>query len=271
MTAPSAACAECRTLIGGYVLDALEPDEATAVRGHLADCPDCAAEHARLAGVPALLSLVGTDSTAAESPPPALEEAVLDRFAREHRTDRAPARAAAGRGPAARDGRDGDRAHARRARRAWLAARLRPLRRPLPAAAAGALVVAAIAAALVVLGPLGGGHDGYEPGDTYQARLVGSPTAPGARAFARLETSSAGTRVWLRVNGLRGNPDDLYELWCVRDDGTKISAGTFRVNARGQAAVDLTTAAVPGEYHRMSVERKPGERVMAGEIEYGSS
>jgi hypothetical protein len=32
--------------------------------------------------------------------------------------------------------------------------------------------------------------------------------------------------------------------------------------------VNLTTAAVPGEYHRMSVERKPNERVMVGSIQY---
>jgi hypothetical protein len=36
----------------------------------------------------------------------------------------------------------------------------------------------------------------------------------------------------------------------------------------------LTTAAIPGTYHRMSIERRTsvdaarGERVMAGEIEY---
>jgi hypothetical protein len=250
VSALSSACAECRNLIGGYVLNALDSHEVDAVRRHLADCPECAAEHARLAGVPSLLALVGSDATAAESPPPALEEAVLDRFAREHRA--------------------GDRTVQRPGLRARVAARLRPLRNPLPAAAAGALAAAAVAAALIVFGPLGGGES-YEHGDTYQARLVGSQTAPDARAFAKLETSSAGTRVWLRVNGLRGNPDDLYELWCVRDDGTKISAGTFRVNARGQAAVDLTTAAVPGEYHRMSVERKPGERVMAGEIDFSTS
>ena len=255
MKSSSAACAECRELIGGYVLDALDPDEAAAVRRHLANCPDCAAEHARLAGIPGLLAIVGADETAAEAPPAALEEAVLDRFAREHRTSREQrtSRNAPHRGHSGTFG------------------VLRRLRRPLPAAAAGALVAAAIAAALFTVGPLGGGDDGWGSGETYQAKLVGSPAEPGARAFARLETSSAGTRVWLRVRGLRGNPDDLYELWCVRDDGTKISAGTFRVNARGQAAVDLTTAAVPGEYHRMSVERKPGERVMVGEIEYGSS
>jgi Anti-sigma-K factor rskA/Putative zinc-finger len=266
MSTRSVTCAECRTLLGGYVLDALEPDEAEAVRRHLADCPDCAVEHANLAGVPDLLALVGSDAAGtAERPPPTLEEAVLDRFAREHRADRT-------RGRTASPARAGERRpRSRGSDRTRRANRLVAFRRALPAAAAGALAAAAIAAALIAFGPLGGGSDTSEHGEAYQARLVGSPAAPGARAFAKLETSDAGTRVWLRVNGLPGNPNDLYELWCVRDDGAKISAGTFRVNARGQAAVDLTTAAVPGEYHVMSVERKPGERVMTGAIQYGSS
>jgi hypothetical protein len=246
VTGPSTACAECRTLVGGFVLGALEPDEAAAVRRHLAACPECAAEHARLAELPALLTMVGAEESAVEHPPAALEEAVLDRFAREHRADQ------------------GQRAH-RPNPRARLAAIVRPLRRPLPAAVAGALTAAAVAAAVFAIVP---SDDPASKGRTYGARLTGTPAESSARAYAKLTTSSSGTRVWLKVHGLRGNPEDKYELWCVRDDGTKISAGTFRVDASGQAVVNLTTAAVPGEYHRMSVERKPNERVMVGSIQY---
>ena len=246
MSGPSTACAECRSLVGGYVLGALEPDEAATVRRHITACPECAAEHARLADLPGLLTLVSSEDSAAEHPPAALEEAVLDRFAREHRADR-PDRPA------------------RRTLRARLAALLRPLRRPLPAAVAGALTAGAAAAALVLAI---GGDDPANEGHVYGAKLTGTSAEADARAYAKLTTSSSGTRVYLKVRGLRGNPDDLYELWCVKDDGTKISAGTFRVDARGEAAVNLTTAAVPGQYQRMSVERKPGERVMVGSIQY---
>ena len=31
-------CADCRELLGGYVLHALEPDEAEKVRAHLTTC-----------------------------------------------------------------------------------------------------------------------------------------------------------------------------------------------------------------------------------------
>src|SRR5215212_9639297 len=91
---PHAACSECRELIGGYVLDALEPDETAAVRRHLAECPECASEHASLADIPVLLDLAGATEVAREQPPPQLEEAVLDSFAREQATTRSSRRRA---------------------------------------------------------------------------------------------------------------------------------------------------------------------------------
>ena len=251
MRTPNAGCAECRTLIGGYVLDALEPDEADAVRRHLADCPACASEHERLAGLPALLAVATDDERVAEQPPAALEEAVLDRFAREQRPAESPG--------------------GRRVRAPRLPRRLR---HPAAAALAGAAAAAAASVA-ITLAVTGAGDRPH--GDYYQAELAGTRAAPTAHASAKLETSSSGTSVHLSVRGLPGQPDDLYELWCIRDDGTKISAGTFRVDARGHAYAVLTTAAVPGEYRRMSVERRTpphrraGQRVMAGTIRFGKT
>ena len=49
---PLRTCDDLRPLLGGYVLGALEPDEAEAVREHLADCAACT-RRARLAGRPA--------------------------------------------------------------------------------------------------------------------------------------------------------------------------------------------------------------------------
>jgi Anti-sigma-K factor rskA/Putative zinc-finger len=257
MRTPPAPCADCRELIGGYILDALEPDEMEAVARHLEVCPECVAEHRRLELLPDLLDLAGIAEPAQVRPPEQLEEAVLDRFAREHPSERREKRPRRPLAPLARFGRQ--------------------LRRPVPLAAGAALAAAAVTLAIVLPG---GGQNGYtaSPGDSFKASLTGLAPAPSAHAVARLQTVSSGTRVWLRVNGLKGQPQDLYELWCVRDDGTKISAGTFRVDSRGRAAVNLTTAAVMGDYHRLSVERKPqpparatGQRVMAGEIQYGTS
>jgi anti-sigma-K factor RskA len=232
------ACDDCRDLLGGYVLDALEPDEMDAVRAHLGTCARCAREHAELAAIPAMLDTArATADVTPAKPPPALEDAVLHSFAR-------------------------DRTRARpRPLRRWLA-------RPLPVA------VAAAAAAAVVTLLVSTGLDGSSssPDHTYSARLAGTPTAPAARAYAKLDSFQSGTRVRLYVKGVRPEPGAVYELWCVQDDGAKMSAGTFRVDDSGRADVRLTTAARLGEYHRLSVERSSGpgarQRVMTGSIEY---
>jgi anti-sigma factor RsiW len=78
----------CRShgeLVGGYVLGALEPAETEAMGTHLATCAACAVEVEALRGLPRLLDRIEP----ADVPPPALspevEEAVLDRYAREQR------------------------------------------------------------------------------------------------------------------------------------------------------------------------------------------
>ena len=238
------ACDECRSLLGGYVLEALEPNEMDVVRGHLAECPECSREHAQLAPVPALLDAAGSADIAPAKPPPALEDAVLDNF--ERKRPRAE--------PEGRRRRP-------RAARSWLA---RPLPVGIAAAAAGVLATIAVT----------GGLSGSGPTDehAYSASLRGSALAPGAAAHATLSTQSAGTRVDLRVRGVKPLPGAVYELWCVGRDGTRVSAGTFHVDSSGHASVRLTTAARLGEYDQLSVERlapgRPGERVMAGSIEY---
>jgi hypothetical protein len=272
---PTAACNECRNLLGGFVLHALEPDEFESVRGHLETCAACAAEYEQLAGIPAILDTagVGAVESSTEQPPAALEEAVLDRFAREHPREAARETATeAEPGALTAPAETKDTIPTRKPRlRTALRARLA---RPLPAALAGALAAAAVTAALIVLP--GGGTS--QAGEQYQASLFGSPAAPGARASAKLQVFSAGTHVKLSVRGLHGSPNAVYELWCLRDDGAKVSAGTFRTDASGRADVSLTTAAIPGEYHRLGVERRslspadePGTSVMAGEIQYPHS
>lgn len=249
------ACDECRTLLGGYVLDALEPEEMDAVRAHVAACAGCAREFASLAPLPALLDVAGSVEPVADQPPASLEDAVLDRFARERPAGGSTGAARSGDAPARAPG-------ARRARvRAWLA-------RPIPAA-----VTAAAAAALVTIAisDLLAGSDG-SGARAYGASLHGSPAAPAARAYAKLTTQPSGTQVDLHVRGVRPAPGTSYELWCVEHDGSRVSAGTFRVDEGGRAHVHLTTAARIGEYDRLTVERlapgQPGQRVMDGTIEY---
>jgi hypothetical protein len=225
-------CAHFRELLGGYLLQALEPEEAKALERHLEECPRCRREHAELGGVPALLDMLDAPDAVPEAPPPELEEAVLDRFARERR-------------------------------------RLKPIRLRrwgwgLRLGLAGA--VAAVAAALVLAGVFSSSRDDSAFG---HVQLSGGS---GAKAYAYLHALRAGTGVDLSVHGLPGTRDRVYELWCVENDGRWISGGTFRVDRHGKAHVSLTSAARPGEYERMLVTRrsedKRGKRVMAGTVDY---
>jgi putative zinc finger protein len=215
-------CDHVRTEIGAYVLNALEPAEAEAVREHLARCSECAAEHARLAGLPALLSLA---EHMEDAPPltPAVEERVLDAVARE-----AP--------------------HSRRRRRL----RLR-MGRPLMAVAATAAAAAAAVLAIVVL--TGGSGDG---GGGYQVRL--QPVS-GAAAAGRAELSSqpSGTTLRLWVRNLPPDPDVVYEVQCDAP-GWTATAGTFRADTRGRAYAVLTTAMRRGEYDAIRVVRRSRSR-----------
>lgn len=74
---------ELTQLVGGYVLGVLEPAECEDMERHLKSCAACAKEYAAPAGLPALLDRLDADDVPPPVPPPTLEEAVLDRVARE--------------------------------------------------------------------------------------------------------------------------------------------------------------------------------------------
>ena len=257
----TAACQHCRELIGGYVLDALEPAERDAVRAHLQTCEPCAREHAELATLPSLLDSVDSVDAAPLRPPPRLEEAVLDRFARESRGMRAG-------GAPERDHAEGAPPPRRGARPG------RRLRWLVPGLAAAAACAAALALGIALFN---GSNDstggGGQQARVYRVAMNGAGPTPAAAGEAKLYPGETGTGVHLEVSGLKPKAYD-YELWCVRDDGWKISAGTFRVDSTGHADVRLTTAAKPTEYDGLSIQARPtgkaanahGVRVLTGRI-----
>jgi hypothetical protein len=206
--------------LGAYVLGGLEPAEEERIRAHLAECSECAAAHAELEGLPQLLDLAVVAGAGEEDPlPPAIEERVLDRFARE----RAP--------------------------------EPRPHRRWRPRIAlgiGGALAGAAAAVALLVAG------FGFRAAPTARYGLALQPmgnTPVSATAQVGLRSVQNGTRVLLRIRDLPTQPGDVYEVLCSNKHWTA-SAGTFRVDARGDAYVVLTTAAKRGNYDRIVVVRR---------------
>jgi hypothetical protein len=211
-------CEHVRPALGGYVLGGLEQAETSAVREHLTTCARCAAEHARLAGLPELLTLAEGLDAADASPPDAVEERLLDAVARER-----------GGGRPARRPR-------RRARLPWLAG----------AAAAAAAVVAALVIAL------GTGGDSAPRRYQLMLRPVGASAGSGR---AELEAVPGGTAVRLWVRDLPADPNAVYEVRCEAPDWSA-SAGTFRTDTRGRAYVELTTAARRGEYDAIRVLRR---------------
>jgi len=209
--------------IGAYVLGALDMEDARRVAAHLKDCSQCAAAHAELSGLPELLNLaVATGATDEEPLPPAIEERVLDRFARER--DPEPPQ-----------------------RRRW--------RPRLALALPSALVGAAVAIAALIFG-LNFERNGGRPANQY--RLVLQPIGTAAQngtARAGLRTTAEGTVVRLWVYNLPGGPQDIYEVFCDAK-GWSASAGTFRVDAQGNGYVILTSAVKRGQYESLRIVRR---------------
>lgn len=85
-------CVTHGELVGGYVLGALEPAEMGEMRRHVAGCPACGPEVRRMAALPALLDTVQPGDVPPPTASPEVEEAILDRFVREHRPRAAPRR-----------------------------------------------------------------------------------------------------------------------------------------------------------------------------------
>jgi anti-sigma factor RsiW len=214
--------------IGAFVLGALDTDAEKRVREHLATCQECAAAHAELAGIPGLLDLaVVTGATEDEPLPPAIEERLLDRFARE------------------RAGRP--------ARRRW--------RPRLAVGLSSALAGAAVAVATLVV-PLDYQKNAGRPASQYRVAFEKVGDAPAnANARAGLRTTEAGTVVRLWVNNLPTG--DVYEVFCDAP-GWSAAAGTFRVDAKGNAYVILTTAVKKGQYDRIRLVRR--EHMASGEV-----
>ncbi|MGW7821069.1 zf-HC2 domain-containing protein [Streptomyces puniciscabiei] len=237
-----------RLLLGAYVLGALSPAETARVRAHLAECDACRAEHAELAGLPALLATV-TAAEAEGRPEPVGEEDPADRLVRRAvESAGGSPRQPPGTAEAPRAPEPGlldrllEQAAARR-RRTW--------RRQLAGAVASLTLVAGAAVGgtwLAISGTVAGQARQPAPVTPAPARVfAGSDPGTGVTATVRVSPSSWGSVLQISA---RGAPAGITcRLQAVGPGGTRSDAATWRAGeypagTTVPGAVPLSPAAI---------------------------
>ena len=220
-------CHDIRPLLGAYVLGALEPEEAAAVRAHSAPArcarpsttpsPACRSSWTSRPGWRSPPSRCRRGSRSACS---TWWRATAGAAAAASRPVGAPARAPARGGGRGRARGGGDRADGRRRR---------------PRAGRRAATRAA---------------PGYDIALREAAGAAGAP-----RARVSLESVTGGTTLHLWVRGLPRDPGVVYEVRCDAP-GWTASAGTFRADRRGRALRGADDGGAGGEYDRIRVVRR---------------
>jgi anti-sigma-K factor RskA len=218
-------CESVQALAGAFALNAVTPDEATAIREHVRTCADCRSEVAEMIEVATLMSLA-----AEPVPPPAgLKQRIMSAVAAEAADSGIVSLPGA---MEARQRREDDEAGApavslpagggATARRSFWTSRA------WPAAAAAALVAA-----------IGLGGYAYNLQQTqprvYSLHLGVTPQATGTLVYVPRDHTAIVT-----VDGV---PDPggsrTYQMWLIRD-GRPESVGTMRPDAGGKADVTLS-------------------------------
>jgi hypothetical protein len=244
-------CDEVRDLAAGFVLDALQPDEADAVRAHLATCADPHAEMAELASV---LPVLG-ESVPVVEPPAPLKARIME----------AAAADMAGRDSAAS-----------------VTAVPLPAGEPIPlrpAARAGASPTTwALRIAAVLAIALLGGWNLLLQGQLNQARsyqdsvatVLDAAAQPGAQTA--ILTAEGGTgpsgiaavaadgSVTLAMQSLAPTSgNEVYEAWIIGGDGVPVAIGGFQVGSGGTAYFESPgVPADAGAIVALTLEPGPG-------------
>jgi anti-sigma-K factor RskA len=134
--------------------------------------------------------------------------------------------------------------------------------------AAAVLLVAVISGFLVFQAIADNSSGGVE--------LASTSAAPKAGGEVRGEEAGENFRVELEVWGLpelrRG---EYYEMWYYREEGGRISCGTFRAQPEGHTTVNLTAPASARSYPEIEITREPGDgdpgtsgkKVLTGSLE----
>jgi anti-sigma-K factor RskA len=101
-----------------------------------------------------------------------------------------------------------------------------------------------------------------------------APTSEGGGELSG-EVEEGNLHIELVVWGLPElQKDEYYELWYAKEDGGRISCGTFRAKQGGQTTVNLTAPASAVSYPEIEVTREPddgdpgssGKKVLIGDL-----
>ncbi len=137
------------------------------------------------------------------------------------------------------------------------------------------VAAAAVLCALTVLGVL------YSTGffatdEVASATLESTNLAPGAGGELQVREDNPNAHAELQVWGLpRPGPDEYYELW-FGEEGGRVSAGTFTVDARGKETLYMSVPERASDYQQVGItlEKFPREPrmsaarpVLMGELE----
>ncbi|GGU52933.1 hypothetical protein GCM10010211_16890 [Streptomyces albospinus] len=250
-----------RLALGGYVLSTLPSAERERVRLHLAECAECRAEHAQLAGLPALLATV-TEAEASGQTVPTADGDLADRLvarAAESAQRSQPERPAA---PAVAQAPEGGvlerllQQAASRRRRTW--------RLQLAGAAASLTFIAAAAGGtwLAAVGTLG--TQATPPGPTAPATwrtFSGSDSTTGVTASVKVSPSAWGSVVQVSAKGApAGITCRLQAIGPggARTDVATWRAGTYPPGTTIQGAVAMS----PGAIEHFEIHAGNGQKLV---------
>ncbi len=126
------------------------------------------------------------------------------------------------------------------------------------------VAAAAVLCALVVLGVLySTGFFGTD--EVASATLESTDLAPGAGGELRVREDNPNAQAELEVWGLpRPGPNEYYELW-FGEEGGRVSAGTFTVDARGRETLYMSVPERASDYQQVGItlEKFPREPRMS--------
>ncbi|QHC23704.1 anti-sigma factor family protein [Streptomyces sp. GS7] len=250
-----------RLALGGYVLSTLPSAERERVRVHLAECAECQAEHAQLAGLSALLATV-TEAEASGQTVPTADGDLADRLvarAAESAQGSPPERPAA---PAVSQAPEGGvlerllQQAASRRRRTW--------RLQLAGAAASLTFIAAAAGGtwLATVGSVG--TQATPPGPTAPTTwrtFSGSDPTTGVSASVKVSPSAWGSVVQVSA---RGAPAGITcRLQAIGPGGARTDVATWRAGKYPPGTtIPGAVAMSPGAIEHFEIHAGNGQKLV---------